>query len=89
MAAFQYHSSERTLGPTNGIAALPPRKMNVRLLFDECVFTICDERTLQMNTLGKKPHIPVLAFTRLIHVGQGAKITVCTSAEEMLGLRSL
>ena len=42
-----------------------------------------------MNTLRKKAHIPVLAFTRLIHVGQGAKITVCTSAEEMLRLRSL
>jgi len=36
-----------------------------------------------------KPHIPVLAFARLIGVEQSAKITVCTSAEEILRLGPL
>jgi CelD/BcsL family acetyltransferase involved in cellulose biosynthesis len=35
------------------------------------------------------PHIPVLAFQRLIHVSQSVKITVCRSAEEMLRIRPL
>src|SRR5215471_19208363 len=57
-AAFQHHSSERTLRPNNGIAALPPRRMNGRLLFDECVFTIRDKRALQMNTLREEAAHP-------------------------------
>jgi CelD/BcsL family acetyltransferase involved in cellulose biosynthesis len=63
--------------------------MNSRLLFDECVFTICDERALQMNMLRGLVTHPGTCLWRLIHVGQGAKITVCTSAEEMLRLRPL
>jgi CelD/BcsL family acetyltransferase involved in cellulose biosynthesis len=35
------------------------------------------------------PHIPVLAFARLIHVAQKLKITICRTAEEMLRLRPL
>jgi CelD/BcsL family acetyltransferase involved in cellulose biosynthesis len=37
----------------------------------------------------QEPHIPVLAFRRLIHVEQKLKITVCRSAEEMLRMRPL
>src|ERR1700731_894836 len=36
-----------------------------------------------------RPHIPVLALWRLIHVTQKPKITICRSAEEMLRLRPL
>jgi CelD/BcsL family acetyltransferase involved in cellulose biosynthesis len=43
----------------------------------------------KLITHGNERHIPVLAFTRLIHVGQGTKITVCTAAEDMLQLRPL
>ena len=35
------------------------------------------------------PHIPVLALPRLILVGKKPKITLCRSAEEMLGIRPL
>ena len=36
-----------------------------------------------------KPHIPLLALWRLIHVTHSLKVTVCRSAEEMLRIRPL
>ena len=44
---------------------------------------------LTASELRDLPHIPVLAFQRLIHVTQNSRITICRSAEEMFRIHPL